>query len=437
LLRGVLLRHSSILLGTRLVALVANGGLYVCAARLQSAPVFGQLVAMAGVAAIASIPLDLGSAARATRSQAMDDASPALGSAVMLRVKQLPLVAIVPASALAVRAVLDLDFEIAPVALVCVWSWLLTVQTLIAGVLLGLGRTLSSAGLYVIDKLVALACVGLFSGHTDSVYVLAVAFLGGITVSVVAGFVGSWGSIVAAVRLVPTDSPRRRVVEQASYLANAVGVQIQNLDVAIVGWLANPTAAGILAGPSRLTGPLGVLAGSVSSVLLVQRRHLGPDRAGMPTPATISRIALATGLFTALCVSPLLIFPAQVMTLLLGSEFAASGDVARLTAVGVCMSAVSQPLAADLQAGGRYTTVGMIILSGGALGIATVMATAPEMGALGGGVGVLVTQTIVLGALVMVRRSRHQGRHRQQKRTVPPGATGEALVAAGRPLGAA
>jgi O-antigen/teichoic acid export membrane protein len=186
-----------------------------------------------------------------------------------------------------------------------------------------------------------------------------------------------------------------------------MGAQVQNLDVPIVSWLAGPAQAGLLAAPSRLTSPIGIVASSVASILFVQRRHMmpatGPGAEGRPRAGATVGITAASAGLTAVIVSPLLVAPSWTMSLLLGSSYQGSGVTARLVAIGMCISALVQPLSADLQARHRHRSVAVSLLLAGLVGTLTVVLAAPTWGAVGGGVGVVMTQITAVAGLTAIR----------------------------------
>jgi O-antigen/teichoic acid export membrane protein len=208
-----------------------------------------------------------------------------------------------------------------------------------------------------------------------------------------------------------------RQAPSLDFLASGLGAQLQNLDVALVGWLAGSRAAGLLAAPSRLATPLGLLASSSASVLLVQARHLrtASDR------ASPKRVTGAVFVLTVLGVSPLLIVPDATARLLFGAEYDDAASVFRLVAVGVCIASVNQPLAATLQARYRHRIVGASVMTGGIIDLAIVAATAHSWGAVSGGIGIVASQVTILALLARgLSSARGRGRKEDAVALVPP-----------------
>jgi O-antigen/teichoic acid export membrane protein len=398
-----LLRHTATLFCLRVLSLIANAAVYVGAARWQGALSFGQITSWAGLATITAVAVDCGTAARATRAAAHTNSPVEVGDAVRWRLALVPLLLCAFAITAGAPDVLPRAWTPAQVLLIGVWGWLITVQTLLSGVLIGLGRTAAGAGLFVLDKFATLMCFALISHFTKDPLVAAIAFPLGAAVGILPALRIALPNLAAALRAKSTCPGR--VSEQVSFSAIAMGAQVQNLDVPIVSWLAGPTEAGLLAAPSRLTSPISIVASSVTSILFVQRRHLatptGPAEIRQRAGITIA-LASASAALTALIASPLLICPSWTMSLLLGSSYHDSNTAARLVAVAMCVSSLGQPLSADLQARYRHNTVAFLLLSAGLSGTVTVLFTADRYGAVAGGLGVLVAQTAAVVALAVI-----------------------------------
>ena len=180
----------------------------------------------------------------------------------------------------------------------------------------------------------------------------------------------------------------------AGFLWSGLGSQLQNIDVTLVGVLAGSAAAGILAAPSRLTTPIGVAAAAAASVVLAQNRYLVQDHANRRHAVT--KITASVFAVTAIGTLPLWAFPRTTARILLGTQYEPAANVLRVVALGTCIAAINQPLAAHLQAKARQRYVGLSVLLGGVAGLATVAALARPVGAMGGGIGILGTQAVVL-----------------------------------------
>lgn len=399
-------RHATVLTCLRLLSVAVNAAFYVIAARVVGAAAFGRAAALIGLVAVLSLLLDAGTATAATRDAAGQDVPASLAAGLHWRVRGA--VATLTVAVMLAGSARLAGIGARPAVLVVAvlaWSWLASCPPLVTGVLFGHARTAVGAAAGLSEKVVALT-VFLAARH-------AIPTTAGMAGAAAAGTVAGTAVAVLACRATLRTAWSRRGVaigfqlrRSWPFFISGIGAQLQNLDIPLVAWLAGPAAAGLLAAPSRMTTPLGVLAASASVVVLVQHRHVGTGsgRAGHAVRAT----AIVVTALTLAGVAPLLIAPAQTAEFLFGPGFSGGADVFRLVAIGVCLSALSQPLAADLQARGRQSRVAAAVLSGGFAGTVTVIVLAPRIGALGGGVGILVAQVVVAAALLDCYRGRNR-----------------------------
>jgi O-antigen/teichoic acid export membrane protein len=180
-------------------------------------------------------------------------------------------------------------------------------------------------------------------------------------------------------------------------MAGTMGAQLQNLDVPLMAWLGGAASAGLLAAPSRLTTPLGLVASSVATIILVQRRHSYNELRVLPTAARVAAM-------TAVGVMPIVVAPDAFALFVMGEGYVGAAGVFRLVALGAVLSSVSQVLAADLIAHHEQRFVASAIIMGGVLGLVVVALTASALGALGGGLGVVSSQILILGLFLAYRR---------------------------------
>jgi len=288
----------------RSLAVVLNAALYVVAARAVGASDFGYAVAIVGVTSFASVLADAGTSGRVSRDAASDAAPASLSAAVLWRawgcVAGLAILGVTTLATLA----FDLSYRLLVVAAVIVtWTWLLMVQTLLAGLLIGLGRTVAGGSIKLVERTVALACFGIVVANHDADPIrFWLSNLGGVAASCAVGAALALPSLVEAWR----DSSRPRPLRNAisvGFLSSGLGAQLQNLDVALMSWVGGSRAASLLAAPSRVTTPLGLLAASSAEIFLVQARHHRATSAR----ASVRRVAGVVFALTTLGVSPILV----------------------------------------------------------------------------------------------------------------------------------
>ena len=389
--------HVSAMFMLRSLAVILNAAFYVVAARTLGTSDFGDAVAVVGATAFASVVVDAGTSGRVSRDAARDAAPASLSAALVWRAWGcLASLGIVAATALLVPA-LGLSHRLVfLVAVIVAWTWLLTVQNLLASLLVGLGRTIAGGGVKLVERIVALLLFGTFAANHDADPVrFWLSSLGGVAASCIVGAVLALPALVRAW----WDPSRARSARQAisiGFLSTGLGAQLQNLDVALMSWVGGNRAAGLLAAPSRVTTPLGLLAASSAEIFLVQARHLRTSSAR----ASRRRVAGAVFALTTLGVSPILIVPDTTVRLLFGNQYEGSASVFRLMAIGVCISSLNQPLAATLLARYRQRLVGASVMAGGIVDLAVVAALGPSRGAIAGGVGVVASQITILVLLV-------------------------------------
>lgn len=376
----------------RLVAVASSSLLYLLAARLVGPVEFGRLATVVSVVAVVQTVADFGMNAFIARAAAIDEHRVAVAVALAFRGCLLLAVPIV----VAVAAVFAAG-ETPLIAWACVMTVSNLFQTLFSAVLLGLGKTVRSALPLVIDRAAGAAALVVLGGWVSwsGSTVLACMAMGSSAATVVARF---WCRGQLAKPALPPGMGKV-LRESTSFMASALGAQLQNLDVPIVGALAGTYHAGILAAPSRLTTPLGVLAGSAASIMLVQRRH----RRSRHDSDTIT-VTVAVSALTGLLVLPLLLAPRRMADAFLGPGFGAGATTFQLVALAVIVASANQTLAASLQSRGRQRDVSRAVLAGALVGVVCVAILASSLGALAGGVGVLVSQVLILSVLAMRRR---------------------------------
>jgi hypothetical protein len=360
----------------------------------------------AGIAAFASVVLDCGTSTRAARAASLADHPVEVQSAIRWRLIAGVAISVAYGASITCQWLGFLQTAGLHVAFgVLVWAWLISVQILLSGLLIAASCILLGAGLLIFDKLVSLVVLAILIDQHAPFQLVVLAFPIGLLASIVPAAFATRHAIGVALRA-RGRKDRQWLPEQLSFSGSALGAQAQNLAVPIVTWLAGPEQGGLLGIPARLAGPISLVAASVSSVLLV-RKGLESRATGGHGPASsgednaVARLAVAAGCVTTIFVAPLILFPETTMTILLGEAYEGAGQSASLVGVAMCISAFGQPLAADLQARFRHMVVALIILGSGGAGLALVLVAAPSWGATAGALGMLLSQSSAVLALVV------------------------------------
>ena len=383
----------------RLLALLVNAGCYVYLARFLGPFRFGTTASAVGVVLVLQVVFDLGGSTLVARDASESSLFENLGIALRYRW-------------LLLRGLLGLSFVLivtlagrldAALVVVCGF-WVLAgiYESLFVGLLIGLGRTSVGASVGLIEKLTSLGLMLAMPLFIDpDVTDFIAAFAAGTVVASAVGRALTRNDCRLALSAAPSLSTRN-LRRGMSFMAGSLGAQLQNLDVPLVAWLAGAASAGLLAAPSRLTSPLGLLASSAATIVLVQRRHSHERLKILPTSLRV--VALTT-----VGVSPLIVAPEAFARIVMGERYEGAAGVFRLVAFGVILASLSQVLAADLMAHHKQRQVAFAVIMGGVFDLAVVSLTAPSLGAVGGGLGVVCSQVLILGLILSYRQRMLRG----------------------------
>jgi O-antigen/teichoic acid export membrane protein len=180
----------------------------------------------------------------------------------------------------------------------------------------------------------------------------------------------------------------------------------QQLDTPLVTAGGGAVASGMYAGAARLLGPLLFLSSSLALVgpSWLAGAQLDPDKLRREE----RRIRWLTFY---LCICPILAAMAGpfVIPLLLGDQFAASGAVFSILAVGAMLSTLSQGLALVLQNRGAEKVVGRAISAGLILGLVVTYVAAVVGGPIWAALGFVVSQLYIITRLGVAVRARRSG----------------------------
>lgn len=207
---------------------------------------------------------------------------------------------------------------------------------------------------------------------------------------------------------------RRPVAELVGHHRESVGFGLANLaasaqplDTPLVTVGAGAFEAGLYAAGGRLLGPLNFLANSLGLVASPWLARAGTDDAALRGE---ERRVVRVG--AALCVAPLLaaVVGPPLIPLLLGPEYASSGAVFAVLAVGAAVVTVNQPFAIIAQNRGRQRAVAVGITTGLTLGLLATLALSWWGGAVWAAVGYVISQVVIFVLLgLAARRARRDG----------------------------
>jgi O-antigen/teichoic acid export membrane protein len=152
---------------------------------------------------------------------------------------------------------------------------------------------------------------------------------------------------------------------------------------------------------SKLTGPVGLVAGAVSQVAFRGAARGGPEA----RDSARSALQLSSGFALAIAAaSPLL--PVLAVAAL-GGQYAGARTAIVIYALGTALAVLNQPLAGILAAGGSDRSVARVIGPAVLVGLVVGSFAVGSFGAPGMAIGYCITQVLIFVACVaMYRRTR-------------------------------
>lgn len=174
-------------------------------------------------------------------------------------------------------------------------------------------------------------------------------------------------------------------------------LSLQGLDIPIVGGAAGAEAAGTYGAVNRWTAPIGLMATAFSQSAFPAMAAASNGRQALRA----LRRGVPFLLLAAVGVALVVLLAGPMADLLLGQAYAGSADVLRVLALAVLVSMVNQPLYAYLIA--RYRDALALRSVSIALGaqLCCTWVLALQMGSVGGALGFMLGQTILLALLAM------------------------------------
>ncbi|GAA4855351.1 hypothetical protein GCM10023201_57020 [Actinomycetospora corticicola] len=314
-------------------------------------------------------------------------------------------------------------------------SSLLLAPDPVAGLLLtfvgaGVWEAQNANGLLRAQERFAQASTGQILGRVGGLVVVAVlAFVGAGTIALAAAIPASFvlEAILDRVFLGRGDGRRRGATaeivaahrESVGFGLATLAVSAQQLDTPLATAGGGAYEGGLYAAGGRLIGPLNFLANSIGLVAGPWLARAGTDPAALRVEERrVLRVSVA------LCVAPLLlaVVGPPLIPLLLGEQYASSGTVFAVLAVGAVIVTLNQPFAVILQNRGRPQVVAVGIAIGLGVGLVATFVFALFGGAVWAAVGYVVSQLVIFGILgLAARRARRDG----VMAVSPPGASVE------------
>ena len=294
---------------------------------------------------------------------------------------------------------------------------LLLAPTPASGVLLALvgpavWEAQTANGLLRADERFTVASAGQLLGRVAGLLLaLALVPLGAGELSLAAALPASF--VVEAVldrvflgRAAQRRRPARELVahqrEAVGYGLASLAVSAQQLDTPLVTAGAGAAQAGLYAAGGRLIGPLTFLASSLGLVAAPWlARAAGDDERLRAEERRVIRVGVV------LAAAPLVAAVAgpPLIPLLLGPEYAASGTVFAVLALGAVVVTLNQPFAVIAQSRGRQRAVAGAIAVGLGTGLVATFVLSLVGGAVPAAVGYVVSQLIIFTLLVVIARA--------------------------------
>jgi O-antigen/teichoic acid export membrane protein len=281
----------------------------------------------------------------------------------------------------------------------------------------GVWEAQNANGLLRAQERFARASTGQLVGRVGGLVIAVVlAVLGTGTLALAAALPASFllEALLDRVFLGPPRERRRRRAELVGHHRESLGFGLANLaasaqqlDTPLVTVGAGAFQAGLYAAGGRLLGPLTFLANSLGLVASPWLARAGADEAALRGE---ERRVLRVG--AALCLAPLVAAVAgpPLIPLLLGPDYARSGTVFAILAIGAAVVTLNQPFAVIAQNRGRQRAVAVGIATGLTIGLLATLVLSWWGGAVWAAVGYVISQVVIFVLLgLAARRARRDG----------------------------
>jgi O-antigen/teichoic acid export membrane protein len=387
--------------GALVVGQLVLGVTYVVGARAISPATLGLVATCAAIGQVAATVVDLGLVNYLVRETAAGRLDEARARAVVAAKRPWAL-ALLLVVGLACSLLLAPD---------------LVSALLLAVVGIGVWEAQNANGLLRARERFARASTGQLAGRIGGLVVAGVlALLGTGSLALAAALPASFllEAVLDRVFLGPAGEHRRPARELVGHHRESLGFGLANLaasaqqlDTPLVTAGAGAYQAGLYAAGGRLLGPLTFLANSLGMVAAPWLARAGRDDAALRGE---ERRVLRVG--AALCLAPLVaaVVGPPLIPLLLGPEYARSGTVFAVLAIGAAVVTLNQPFAVIAQNRGRQRAVAAGIATGLTIGLLATLVLSWWGGAVWAAVGYVISQVVIFVLLgLAARRARRDG----------------------------
>ncbi len=172
-------------------------------------------------------------------------------------------------------------------------------------------------------------------------------------------------------------------------------------NVVLLGIVSGPSAAGVFNGADRIRRAAQAAIGPISTALFPRVSVLAEEN---PSAAfrVIRRVMIAQ-VSLSLCISLTIFFAADIaVDILLGKDFSSAAPILKLLAPVPTLVGINNVLGTQiLLPFGRQKTFSAIIIICGLFNVACLLVLCPRLGALGAASSILITETLVTGAMAI------------------------------------
>lgn len=381
-----MLRRFSVSVGGRVISAALQMVVFAIFARVLGVEVFGYFAAVISITLVAMSFLELGMGARVLRSASDPAARASLATFAIVRfflILFLPFVAVLYAS-----------MQLIPVWVAVVASLYAAGEAsgdLAVGILQGEKRSVLAMALLVLRRLGALLPM-LLSATAEGVAVGAA----------LAGALGALAfAVLALLRWARPRSIFSLVRENVGIMLSGGAANMSQLDVAIVNGTLGSAGAGLYASATRLFNPISLLIGTLIQVLIPELASAGSVTNRLRVFRRARRIVALFAVGLALCS----VLAPQVVVWIYGEAFSGAAPVAAAVFIGAGISALSQIHLAWYYADRvpPMLPAAMWVAVGTGLGAIAILSI--FVGLIGSAFGILLMQTLILGAVIVPWRS--------------------------------
>lgn len=397
LLRSAL-AQSAWLFGARVVGAVAQAVMLALLARGISPGALGVLVATMGVLAFSSGLAELGLSPYALRAHAQSGVVPSS----VAKVNSLSTGILVIASGLIIWTstiwTSQTEKELYSLLPLAIWASAEKNSRLWTSIMVAQQRSQRSAVIHASHRVVSLLLFLLF---VATVADATLAYTAALALAAVLANRAMRHSARTVVDVGRREGSIREVLKSSyPFLINTIGMQIRNLDVALVGLAAGAASSGLYALPARLISPLRMVPSAMAPVILrmsAQRdlKHLNAVRRLVRITLTVSSCCL--GLFA--------LSAQYLVPTVFGADYAGSVRPLQVLCAGLIFAFAITLLTSLLQGLGRERVVGVVAVIANIVALVMTAVGAITYGALGAAAG--LSLGYVVHSLTLIAIWRH------------------------------